>query len=323
MEPDKTVKTLTGTSNNTGVVSDSNRVNFDNSLSLNKSVITLKGKKVLNASRAAEIGNGEFSFVVAEKGEIKTTSSTKAGGDLEFSFEVTQDDIGTHYYVISEVKPDDADEDGVKNHIAYTASPVVAKVVISEDGNGGLACSAPEYEAGSFDGDVPLFINEYEATGSYTLTGDKFLRSPTGSYLTVREGQFNFTVKEGSMVVATGSTRAGGEIYFTPIEYIASDIGTHTYTISEEKGGELFQNYDASSVEVTLEVYDVDGSGVLGVRNVSVDGAADAQIEFTNTCTYVINTGITFDLLPYIFVLIAAVGFGIMLIISGLRRRKY
>jgi pilin isopeptide linkage protein len=125
------------------------------------------------------------------------------------------------------------------------------------------------------------------------------------------------------MVVATGSTRAGGEIYFTPIEYIASDIGTHTYTISEEKGGELFQNYDASSVEVTLEVYDVDGSGVLGVRNVSVDGAADAQIEFTNTCTYVINTGITFDLLPYIFVLIAAVGFGIMLIISGLRRRKY
>jgi pilin isopeptide linkage protein len=160
----------------------------------------------------------------------------------------------------------------------------------------------------------------YKPTGSFTLTGTKYLYGPNNAKGTVKAGQFTFTVKEGDEIVATGTTKADGSIEFTPINYVATQMGDHTYTITEDKGSELFQNYDASPVTVVVTVAD-DGTGtgkLIGTVK-SVNGDAEAAITFTNTCDYIIPTGIRLDVLPYALILILALGIGGLLL---KRRRK-
>ena len=103
---------------------------------------------------------------------------------------------------------------------------------------------------------------------------------------------FSFTVKEAgsdgnvaadSKDVATGKNNKEGGIDFTSIKYDLSDVGTHTYIISESSANPVSGLiYDASPVKATVEVTD-NGDGTLAA-NVKYEkkGAAADIASFIN-----------------------------------------
>jgi pilin isopeptide linkage protein len=255
--------------------------------------------------------------------------TTKAGGEVDITIVIDQDDIGDQDFVIKEVVPTDSSAD---ESIEYTASPVIASVTIGEvkaADNGGkagvAATSEVAYTAQKSENGVPLMTNKYKASGSLILNATKELVSSTNSNEkeTVRDGQFNFVVKEGYTQVATGTTKKGGQIEFTEIKYVAADIGTHTYTISEVKGDDVFVNYTASPVEVVVDVEDA-GEGNLSAKVTKVgdtEVTGDSySILFTNEFTFKVPTGISLNVLPYAMATVMA-ALGAMMLMRRCKRR--
>ncbi len=131
-------------------------------------------------------------------------------------------------------------------------------------------------------GDTVTLINTLKATeptpvpqtGSITLTGTKVVEgigAPSETY--------NFVVTENGAEVATGTANGAGAITFTKIQYDESNIGEHTYKVTETQGITDGMTYDTSSKTVKVTVSD-DGSDTLKAI-VNVGGSDD--IEFTNT----------------------------------------
>jgi pilin isopeptide linkage protein len=308
---------------------------FNNTLSL-KGQLNLQVKKTVSG-RSTEVQANEFSFNVWKDGEvIKGTDgnalvfTTADGGLVDITIPLTQEDIGDQYYIIKEVVPDTA-----APGISYTASPVIASVTIGEGSGGKVeAISEISYTAEETDkSGVPLMVNSYKATGSITLTGTKILQQEnSNSTLTVGTDQFKFTVKEGNTTVATGTTAKGGQINFTEIKYIQTDVGEHTYTITEDQGDESYVTYSTESHTVVVDVAD-NGAGKLTAEVTEVDGTAvtgtaeekAAQVKealtFTNLYTFTPPTGIRVDTIPYLLILVVALVCGGALIVSRRRRR--
>lgn len=66
------------------------------------------------------------------------------------------------------------------------------------------------------------------------------------------KGEFNFEVREGDLVVATGTNDADGNVSFTEISYAAP--GEHDYTISEVAGTEVGVTYDEATYKAHVSV---------------------------------------------------------------------
>jgi pilin isopeptide linkage protein len=309
-----------------GDIVEGNKPTFDNKLSLTGE-LNLQVKKVVTG-RSAAVAAGEFSFQVLKDGKVIKDSdgnalvfTTQAGGLVDITIPITQDDIGEQDFVIQEVVPDNAPE-----YIEYTASAVIATVTIGEVDGGVAPTSKVSYTAKKFENGVPLMTNTYKATGSLTLTGTKQLvyYANHDETKTVRAGQFSFVVKEDHTQVATGTTLAGGEIEFTTINYLASDAGEHVYTISEVAGSESFVNYSDKTVTVTVMVSD-DGQGHLtpAVTKVDDEAVTDSyDITFVNEYTLKVPTGIRLNTAPFVimFALAASLAGGMM--ITRRRRRR-
>jgi pilin isopeptide linkage protein len=201
---------------------------------------------------------------------------------------------------------------GSDSSIKYTTDRVRVKVTIAEAGNGRVEATKYEYLTDT------VFTNEYTATGNLTLAGTKKLESSSGS-MKVRKDEFSFVVKEGTTQVATGTTEANGNIKFTEIKYFASDIGTHTYVISEVKGNEANVKYTASPVTVTVEVTD-DGNGNLTATPKYQDGADEAV--FVNEYDAIVPAGIHTNALPYVMMIAIATCAGMLLTIYKRKRRS-
>jgi pilin isopeptide linkage protein len=299
---------------------------FNNTLHLTGTLTLTATKEVTNRTKPVQAG--EFAFTVSAGGEViaetnedgttkigadgkpvKKVFYTKAGGDIEINIDLDQNDIGTKTYIISEVAGDD-------DTIKYTTERVRYKVTIAEAGNGKVKATSCEPITDT------VFTNEYKASGSITLEGTKILkRLDTGKATSVYKGEFNFVVKEGGTQVATGTNEANGSITFTNITYDASDIGVHTYIISEKDEGKLFVDYTDKTVKVQVTVTDA-GDGKLATEVKYVDGTLDSNGHalFTNTYTLAVPSGIRLEFLPYILLVVVAGGIGILML---LRRRKH
>ena len=117
-----------------------------------------------------------------------------------------------------------------------------------------------------------LFTNKYAAEGEWTPEVSKKL---TGRPIVA--GEFTFTVTEGETVVSTGSVNADGSITFTPIKYASlKEVGTHTYTITEDSGTLPGVTY-ASPITATVKIEDTGGK----LEATSVEYSPNA--EFVNT----------------------------------------
>jgi pilin isopeptide linkage protein len=288
---------------------------FDNTFKSTGSFEVTLHKEITNWPEGLDMP--EFTFEVYREGKKlegisnndKGTITNDKNGTITFTIPVTNDDLGTDQrYVIKEVAGDDS-------WFTYDTDSVVVAVDIALGADRKLSGSNIVYK--TKDG---IFTNAYNASGSITLDGTKYLFGPNNAVGTVQAGQFTFTVKEGKEIVATGKTKADGSIGFTSINYVAAQIGEHTYTITEDKGSELFQKYDADPVTVVVTVTDDGtGTGKLKAEVKSVNGKEGDPITFTNHCDYIIPTGIRLDVLPYALILILALGIGGLLL---KRRRK-
>jgi pilin isopeptide linkage protein len=226
--------------------------------------LELTALKELTGSRAEAIKAGEFTFTVTEGDTEVATGDTLAGGTVKFTpITYTQDEIGTHEYVISETIPENPDPT-----IGYTAEPVTVTVVVSDAGEGRLNTEVIYPEGGA------RFVNEYHAEGEIELTAEKTLTG--GREAEIGAGEFTFTVTEQGKdgdPAATGKTLAGGTIEFTKIVYSQDDIGEHTYIISEDEGSDSSIGYVAEPVTVTVKVSDA-GEGKLNTEITYPEGGA-------------------------------------------------
>ncbi len=68
-------------------------------------------------------------------------------------------------------------------------------------------------------------------------------------------GEFSFSVKdESGATVATGTNDAEGNITFSDLIYTVDDVGTHTYTVTEDAGRLSGVTYDTSEFTVIVTV---------------------------------------------------------------------
>ena len=122
------------------------------------------GQAVISATKTLEgstLQEGQFGFVLKDKntGRVLQTIRNGADGDINFVLDYTE--MGTYEYAISEVIPEGADENNVKNHITYDTTEYEVTVTVTK-GTGKLD-TAVTY--GGTDPTVPpTFTNKYSTT---------------------------------------------------------------------------------------------------------------------------------------------------------------
>lgn len=123
----------------------------------------LKGSAVIEAKKVLEGGTfkaGQFSFALKDgDGKVLQTVTNDAAGNVSFNVEYNKAD--TYTYTISEVVPEGADENNVKDHITYDTTVHGVKVVVT-NGEEKLDTKV------TYDGDdpttLPTFTNKYSIT---------------------------------------------------------------------------------------------------------------------------------------------------------------
>ena len=251
-------------------------------------------KEYLKNEEAQTLKGNEFTFnlwgslqdIEEGKAPLMTANNT-ADGSVTFEGidELTYDQPGTHYYYITEQQKDTNPYQGV----TYDKTIYRATVKVDWVAGTGLETSVIyEKQTGPDTWDdvtAAKFINEYNATGSWTPAVTKTL---TGRDMKENE-TFTIEVVENAEVVATGTASGGKDgksvdvVFADPITYDLNDVGVeHTYTIREKNGGNITNGltYSKAEYEVTVTVQDK-GDGTLDVTAVYPDSAE--SVNFTNT----------------------------------------
>ena len=133
--------------------------------------------------------------------------ATFSFGRAEFSKE------GEYTFTVTE-------KDGGKAGMTYDDNKKVLKVKVSK--KNGIMTAVQE--------ETPAFRNTYEAAGEYTPEGTKTLLSEKKNKLTIKAGEFKFSVyyagHEDQKPVTTGVTTSGKDaaIHFAPLSYTVSDL---------------------------------------------------------------------------------------------------
>lgn len=119
---------------------------------------TISATKVLQGSTLQE---SQFGFVLKDKktGKVLRTIRNGADGDINFVLDYTK--TGIYEYTISEVVPEGADENNVKDHITYDTTEYEVTVTVTK-GTGKLD-TAVTY-GGTDPAVPPTFTNKYSTT---------------------------------------------------------------------------------------------------------------------------------------------------------------
>ncbi len=210
--------------------------------------------------------NDEFTFVLTEavnaQGEIAEGAETyEAHNEYHgrFTFpEITYDEVGTYYYVVSE-KQDSGSSYGIR----YDNNNFVVTVTVSDDTrNGKLVASADLGE------DEIVFNNRYVAESvAGHIDGEKILNGKTLVY-----GQFEFELRESdsewnrlnSEPIQVVKNDSEGNFEFVLTDYENgnatefTEAGTYYYLISELNGGNTIKGitYDGITYRVRVDVTD-------------------------------------------------------------------
>ena len=239
-----------------------NELKFTNTLNV-KGKYTPTGSKSLIGRPM--IDTDVFTFTVTEDGKsVVATGASDKDGVITFT-DIAYDDleaIGVHTYTVTE---DATTVTGV------TGDPTefTFKVKVSnDDGDTNL-----ETELLVSESDEIAFTNIYEAEGKITLIGDKTL---TGRDL--KESDiFTFTVTEDGKTVTTGASDVSGTIHFKTIVYTEKDVGSHTYTVTEDETTINGVTIDSAKRTVTVMVTD----NTDGTLTATIDSASD-KLSFVN-----------------------------------------
>ncbi len=156
--------------------------------------------------------------------------------------------IGDHWYTVTENGTDG-------NGIVLDKTVYKVKVTVTDNGEGMLVVSDPEYYLENEVVDEMVFNNAYSAKSvTEIIKAHKLLLGRK-----LKDGEFTFVLTEDGKEVARAANDAEGNIAF---EMTYDAVGEHAYKIAEVKGDEENMTYDESVYDVKVVVTD-DGMGQL------------------------------------------------------------
>ena len=216
--------------------------NTQNKPKVSNAKVTLKLKK---AFEGGELKGDDFEFVAKDANDkVVGTAKNKKDGSITFDT-ITVDHAGTFNYTITETK-------GSDKTITYSDKTITATVVVVEKDNA-LVVEQINYSDGQTNTDT--FINKKEApkteSTKATLQVKKLFKEGETT-LPLTDDQFEFVLKEGNTTLETAKNKANGTVTFKELSYTSE--GTHTYTITENKGTDASINYSTQTITATVAV---------------------------------------------------------------------
>ena len=245
--------------------------NTQNKPKVSNAKVTLNLKK---AFEGGELKGDDFEFVAKDANDqVVGTAKNQKNGSITFD-NITVDKAGTFKYTITETK-------GTDKTITYSDKTITATVVVVEKDNA-LVVEQTSYSDGQTDTDTFTNKKEVPKTESTkaTLQVKKLLKEGETT-LPLTDDQFEFVLKEGNNTLETAKNKANGTVTFKELSYTAE--GTHTYTITENKGTDASINYSTQTITATVDVKKVNDKLVATVTYSG--GDTEKGDTFTNTKT--------------------------------------
>ena len=216
--------------------------NTQNKPKVSNAKVTLNLKK---AFEGGELKGDDFEFVAKDANDqVVGTAKNQKNGSITFD-NITVDKAGTFKYTITETK-------GTDKTITYSDKTITATVVVVEKDNA-LVVEQISYSDGQTDTDT--FTNKKEAPKTESVTATlqvKKLLKEGETTLPLTDDQFEFVLKEGNNTLETAKNKANGTVSFKELSY--TEEGTHTYTITENKGTDASINYSTQTITATVDV---------------------------------------------------------------------
>jgi pilin isopeptide linkage protein len=256
---------------------------FTNKYSTEKGKASITAKKVLKGKK---LEDGEFTFRLTESGEnpeetledgsIERTND--ADGTIDFG-EIKYSRPGVYTYSIEE-------KNDAQDSVTYDENKTAVKVEVTDDGKGSLETKVT-YNGSS---EPATFTNTYDVKpGIVRFSGIKAVtEGNTAGDISGLEGLFRFNLSENGTVIDTAKNDADGRFYFKNLRFDSDeDVGTHTYTISEQHAGETRVvdgrkiTYDSKTYTVTVKVDKDVESG----RYVAAVSGDTGSFDFSNRIT--------------------------------------
>lgn len=245
--------------------------NTQNKPKVSNAKVTLTLKK---AFEGGELKGDDFEFVAKDANDqVVGTAKNQKNGSITFD-NITVDKAGTFKYTITETK-------GTDKTITYSDKTITATVVVVEKDNA-LVVEQISYSDGQTE--TNTFTNKKEAPKTESVTATlqvKKLLKEGETNLPLTDDQFEFVLKEGDNTLETAKNKANGTVTFKELSYTAE--GTHTYTITENKGTDASINYSTQTITATVEVKKVNDKLVATVTYSG--GDTEKGDTFTNTKT--------------------------------------
>ena len=245
--------------------------NTQNKPKVSNAKVTLNLKK---AFEGGELKGDDFEFVAKDANDkVVATAKNQKNGSITFD-NITVDKAGTFKYTITETK-------GTDKTITYSDKTITATVVVVEKNNA-LVVEQISYSDGQTGTDT--FTNKKEAPKTEnvkaTLQVKKLLKEGEAT-LPLTDDQFEFVLKEGNNTLETAKNKADGSVTFKELSYTAE--GTHTYTITENKGTDDSISYSTQTITATVDVKKANDKLVATVTYSG--GDTEKGDTFTNTKT--------------------------------------
>ena len=245
--------------------------NTQNKPKVSNAKVTLNLKK---AFEGGELKGDDFEFVAKDSNDkVVGTAKNQKNGSITFD-NITVDKAGTFNYTITETK-------GTDKTITYSEQTITATVVVVEKDKA-LVVEKINYSDGQTATDT--FTNKKEApkteSTKATLQVKKLFKEGETT-LPLTDNQFEFVLKEGNTTLETAKNKADGTITFKELSYTAE--GTHTYTITENKGTDASINYSTQTITATVAVKK-DNDKLVATVSYS-GGDTEKGDTFTNTKT--------------------------------------
>ena len=274
-----------------------NSIQFVNTYESKPASVTLNGTKMLSGRNLQE---GEYSFVLhtsnaafTEKNAIvQQNGADYVANDVndEFTFKIENLGMGYHYYILSEVIPEQR-----AVGIRYDANVYRITIQVSDSGNGQMSATTTVVHSGQPNVSNPpiVFKNVYSPEpGELPLSGSKIYNGGKA----LENDVFSVGLYDATGLLQTAQIKANGSFAFENLQYTAANVGfVYTYTIKEiipdgatDNGDGTFTYgqtiYDGKVYTLEVTVKDEQKDGVLELESVLKKGTDPAnEITFTNT----------------------------------------
>ena len=226
-------------------INDSNVIKVVNTSTKPKVSNTKVTLNLQKAFEGGELKGDDFEFVAKDSNDkVVGTAKNKKDGSITFDT-ITVDHAGIFNYTITETK-------GSDKTITYSEQTITATVVVVEKNNA-LVVEQINYSDGQTNTDT--FTNKKEAPKTESVTATlqvKKLLKEGETTLPLTNDQFEFVLKEGNNTLETAKNKANGTVSFKELSY--TEEGTHTYTITENKGTDASINYSTQTITATVAV---------------------------------------------------------------------